>query len=74
MGVMLPEFVDSEYFYDLGFGELLSEMDKQVLPDGADFESSTGYHRYALELFSIPSFCANKMTSRSKINIGPSSG
>ena len=51
MGVMLPEFVDSEYFYDLGLGELLSEMDKQVLPDGADFESSTGYHRYALELF-----------------------
>ena len=51
LGIMLPEFVDSEYFYDLGLGELLSEMDKQVLPDGADFESSTGYHRYTLELF-----------------------
>ena len=51
LGIMLPEFVDSEYFYDVGFSDLLSEMDKQVLPDGADFESSTGYHRYVLELF-----------------------
>ena len=51
LGVMLPEFVDSEHYFDFGFGALLSEMDKQVLPDGADFESSTGYHRFVLELF-----------------------
>ena len=51
LGIMLPEFVDSEYFYDVGFDGLLEEMDKQVLPDGADFESSTGYHRFVLELF-----------------------
>jgi len=51
LGIMLPEFVDSEYFFDFGFAELLSEMDKQVLADGADFESSTGYHRFVLELF-----------------------
>ena len=51
LGIMLDEFVDSESWYDLGMAELLSEMDKQILPDGADFESSTGYHRFILELF-----------------------
>ena len=50
LGLMLPEFVDAEYFFDTGLVEILREMDKQVLPDGADFESSTGYHRFALEL------------------------
>jgi len=51
LGIMLPEFVDSEYYFDFGFAGLLEEMDKQILPDGADFESSTGYHRFVLELF-----------------------
>ncbi|HEV8368034.1 MAG TPA: alginate lyase family protein [Pyrinomonadaceae bacterium] len=51
LGIMLPEFRDSESWCDFASMELLREMDKQVLPDGADFESSTGYHRLVLELF-----------------------
>lgn len=51
LGVMLPALRDAEKWRDFGLKELLHEMDKQVLPDGADFESSTGYHRFVTELF-----------------------
>lgn len=51
LGVMLPELEDDESWRDFGWTAMLREMDKQVLPDGADFESSTGYHRFVTELF-----------------------
>jgi hypothetical protein len=50
LGVLLPELVVSRQWKSFGLREMLREMDKQILPDGADFESSTGYHRYILEL------------------------
>lgn len=51
IGVMAPELRDAESWREFGLREMLREMDKQVLPDGADFESSTGYHRFVTELF-----------------------
>jgi Heparinase II/III-like protein/Heparinase II/III N-terminus len=51
LGVLLPELREADSWREFGLTELLREMDKQVLPDGADFESSTGYHRFVLELF-----------------------
>jgi uncharacterized heparinase superfamily protein len=51
LGVMLPELEAAREWRDFGLGELLREMDKQLLPDGADYEASTGYHRLKLELF-----------------------
>ncbi|MDT4896515.1 MAG: hypothetical protein QOH25_1592 [Acidobacteriota bacterium] len=51
LGLMLPELEAAEEWRAFGLRELLSEMDKQVLPDGADAEASTGYHRLVLELF-----------------------
>ena len=51
LGVMLPELEQAETWRTFGLSEMLSEMDKQILDDGADFESSTGYHRFVLELF-----------------------
>jgi hypothetical protein len=51
LGVLAPELRDAEAWAEFGLKELLREMDKQVLPDGADFESSTGYHRFVTELF-----------------------
>ncbi|HEY3580658.1 MAG TPA: alginate lyase family protein [Pyrinomonadaceae bacterium] len=51
LGVLLPELRDAKEWRDFGLKELLREMDKQVLNDGADYESSTGYHRFVTELF-----------------------
>lgn len=51
LGMMLPELADAHEWRAFGLRQLLIEMDKQVLRDGADFEASTGYHRLVLELF-----------------------
>lgn len=51
LGGFLLEFRDSEYWGNVGLQDMLHEMDKQVLADGADYEASTGYHRFVLELF-----------------------
>lgn len=49
-GIMLPELQDARAWREFGLRELLNEIDKQILADGADSESSTGYHRLKLEL------------------------
>jgi uncharacterized heparinase superfamily protein len=51
LGVYLPELGQADEWRAFGLREMLREMDKQVLPDGAHYESSTGYHRFVLELF-----------------------
>jgi hypothetical protein len=51
LGLMLSELSDAKRWRQFGLDQLLREMDKQVLPDGADFEASTGYHRFVTELF-----------------------
>lgn len=51
LGIVLPELRHAKEWRELGLGEMLREMDKQVLADGADYEASTGYHRFVTELF-----------------------
>jgi hypothetical protein len=51
LGLLLPELRDAAAWREFGLDQMLREMDKQVLPDGADFEASTGYHRFVTELF-----------------------
>ena len=60
IGTMLPELADAAKWREFGLREMLSEMDVQVLPDGADFESSTGYHRFVAELFLTSFLLAEK--------------
>jgi uncharacterized heparinase superfamily protein len=51
LGILLPELEEAEGWRTFAFEELLKEMDRQVLNDGADYEASTGYHRLKVELF-----------------------
>jgi uncharacterized heparinase superfamily protein len=51
IGLMLPELQAANEWREFGLRELLLEMDKQTLPDGADYEASTGYHRLKVELY-----------------------
>src|SRR6185436_14484179 len=51
LGILLPELEEAAGWRGFAFEELLKEMDRQVLADGADYEASTGYHRLKAELF-----------------------
>ena len=51
LGVMLPELERAAGWRRFALREMLSEMDKQVLNDGGDFEASTAYHRFVTESF-----------------------
>ncbi|HSB33187.1 MAG TPA: alginate lyase family protein [Nitrospirota bacterium] len=51
LSVMFPEFREAAEWRRFGVRELSREMEKQVYPDGCDFEASTCYHRLVLELF-----------------------
>lgn len=51
LGLLLPELAAARAWREYGLREMLREMEHQVLPDGADCEASTGYHRFVLELF-----------------------
>ncbi|HUS12044.1 MAG TPA: alginate lyase family protein [Pyrinomonadaceae bacterium] len=51
LGIMLPELEAAEEWRAWALKELLRELDKQILPDGAHYEASTGYHRFVLEVF-----------------------
>ena len=51
LGLMLPELEAAPEWREFGLRELLQELEKQTLADGADYEASTGYHRLKLELF-----------------------
>jgi hypothetical protein len=67
LGVMLPEFRQARHWNHFALRQMLLEMEKQVLPDGANFEASTGYHRFVLELF-LYSFI---LCRQNKIEIEP---
>ena len=51
VGVLFPEFREAATWRDTAIARLYAELDKQVYPDGAQVELSTGYHFVALRNF-----------------------
>lgn len=60
IGTLLPELKKATEWKEFGMSEMLLEMDKQILPDGAGFEASTGYHKFVTELFLYSFLLAKK--------------
>jgi hypothetical protein len=50
-GCALPELSASARRQDVGRQVLLTEIDRQILPDGGHCERSTHYHRYTLDFY-----------------------
>lgn len=51
LGLCLKEVGEAGPWRTLAVGELVREMDRQVLPDGVHYESSLSYHRLVAEMF-----------------------
>lgn len=51
LGLLLPELEAAAGWREFAWQELLRELERQVLPDGADWEASTGYQRFVTEIF-----------------------
>jgi len=52
LGVLFSDARFGKEWLRLGVRSLAEEMQRQVSPDGVDYEKSTSYHRLVLELFS----------------------
>lgn len=51
LGLCVPEFHEASAWRAFAVRALVQEMEHQVLPDGADYESSISYHRLVTEMF-----------------------
>ena len=58
LGLSYTAMPEAKRWRIAGLKALEEEMQRQVLADGFFFESSTGYHRLAIELFLLPALLA----------------
>jgi hypothetical protein len=69
IGCAYPEFPDADRWVAFALQELVSEMQRQVYDDGADFEASTHYHRLVAETFVSCAALAERLPSRRRARI-----
>lgn len=53
VGVIFPEFKEAETWRKTATQRMYAELDRQVYPDGAQIELSTGYHQVSLYNFAM---------------------
>ena len=66
-GTAFPFFAEAAAWRGRGFALLWSELPRQVYPDGVDYEGSTSYHRFVLELL----LDARLLATRSGVSVPP---
>jgi len=69
IGAALPEFVDSRRWCLYGMQELASELQRQVLDDGADIEGSAAYHHLVMELFLLGTLTATRLDTERRAGL-----
>jgi hypothetical protein len=50
LGIMFPEFSGASEWRETGLNRLWEELDRQINPDGFNYEASVGYHRLVTEM------------------------
>ncbi len=60
LGAVFRGTAFGDRWFAWGVRQLETEMGKQVYPDGVDYEKSTAYHRFVLELFYVPVIIAER--------------
>jgi hypothetical protein len=61
IGAALPEFDDADRWLMFGLQELESEMQRQVMTDGASIEGSTAYQHLVMEMFLLGACVARRI-------------
>jgi hypothetical protein len=64
LGLLCPEMNEADQWKLFGLKALVDETERQVHPDGMNFESSVAYHRLVVELFTAAALLckANEVT------------
>lgn len=53
LGLLVPEFKQSEHWVSFSTPRLIQELNRQVLADGVSYEGAVGYHRLVLEIYTL---------------------